>query len=295
MTENGIDITGSFLDHWHSHTIAASNTVNGRPVYFYKDVTDFTVPTGAGQVILASCIRVIVENQHFNNGSVGILVVHSSYITIANNTCNNNQVGIRLVASSSFTIKSNTCNNNDYGIYLSGSDVSTISHNTCNNNDYGIYLSSYSDRSTLSNNLCKNNDYGIYLLYSDVCMLSSNTISKNSVGINLNFSSGNKAQYNNIYNNTEYGIRGSIIATNNYWGATNGPCHSSKNPEGKGDNITGNVIFSPWIDEHGNLHYLKDENNNDVDPLGRNILLVIIGLIFVSLVFVIRLPAERFK
>jgi len=75
------------------------------------------------------------------------------------------------------------------------------------------------------------------------------------VGISLKYSSrDNTAYYNNIYNNAEYGISATdnedytITATNNYWGAASGPYHPTKNPEGKGDNITDYVEFDPWVE-----------------------------------------------
>jgi len=131
MDENGISISGSSLEHWNSHTMETTNTVNGKPVYYYRNATGFTVPSGAGQVILANCTRILVENQNCSNGSVGIVLGHSSYITLRNNTCeNNNNNGIYLRDSNNCTITNNTCKNNEYGIYLRYSRDCTLENNT---------------------------------------------------------------------------------------------------------------------------------------------------------------------
>jgi len=48
LNENGIFIFGYSLETWNSHTIEETNTINGKPVYYYKNISGFTVPSGAG-------------------------------------------------------------------------------------------------------------------------------------------------------------------------------------------------------------------------------------------------------
>jgi len=86
MLENGIIILGDSLSDY-THEIDESNTVNGKPVYYWKDVNGGEIPDGAGQVILVNCKNIVVENQNLT--SVGIGVAFSSYSTIRNNTCSN--------------------------------------------------------------------------------------------------------------------------------------------------------------------------------------------------------------
>ena len=33
----------------------------------------------------------------------------------------------------------------------------------------------------------------------------------------------------------------------NFWGDKSGPYHPSLNPDGKGDNVSDNVLFDPWL------------------------------------------------
>jgi parallel beta-helix repeat protein len=80
----------------YTHEIDESNTVNGKPVYYWKDREGGKIPNGAGQVILVNCTNVIVENQNLNNASIGIQLAFSSSITIKNNICSNNRYGIPL-------------------------------------------------------------------------------------------------------------------------------------------------------------------------------------------------------
>ncbi|MCK4614244.1 MAG: right-handed parallel beta-helix repeat-containing protein [Thermoplasmata archaeon] len=207
MIENGIYIVGSLVKNWDSHTIDTTNTVNGKPVYYYKNISGFTVPYGTGQVILANCTWTYVENQNCSNGSVGILVGYSSNITFENNTCNsNNDDGIYLWDSSNCTIENNTCENNNGGIALYDSSGCTITNNTCENNYGGIYLRD-SSNCTIENNTCENNNFGIWLDSSSDCTLENNTCENNRCGIYLDSSSDCTLESNTCENNNGNGIR----------------------------------------------------------------------------------------
>jgi parallel beta-helix repeat protein len=69
LEDSCIFIRGTSLTHWNTHNIDSSNTVNGKPVYFWKNRDGGVIPPGAGQVILANCKNVTIENQevHFYN------------------------------------------------------------------------------------------------------------------------------------------------------------------------------------------------------------------------------------
>ncbi|MBC8521012.1 MAG: right-handed parallel beta-helix repeat-containing protein, partial [Methanomicrobia archaeon] len=72
IINDGIFIFGFLLSNYNTHDIDTSNKVNGKPVYYWKDVREGRIPNGAGQVILANCSNAIVENQELNNTGVGI-------------------------------------------------------------------------------------------------------------------------------------------------------------------------------------------------------------------------------
>jgi len=132
LTNEGLKIIGSSLEYWNTHNIDASNTVNGRPLYYLSNRTGGSIPNDAGQVILANGSLLVIENQNWSEMIAGIQVGFSQFITIANSTCSNN---------------------NFYGIDLSYSDNNIIINNTCNNNvDYGIVLD-YSHGNSVINNL----------------------------------------------------------------------------------------------------------------------------------------------
>ena len=107
MSSNGIEIGGDSLEHWNSHAIDASNKVNGKTVYYWKNRAGQRIPTDAGQVILANCTGVLVKGLHLANGSTGILLGFSSHNKIIENTVSNHKYVVRLVSSDNNTVYHN--------------------------------------------------------------------------------------------------------------------------------------------------------------------------------------------
>jgi len=207
MVDDGIFIGGSLLEHWNTHTIDTANTVNGKPVYYWKNTIGGTVPQGAGEVILANCMGVNVENQNVSDGSVGIEIGFSSKITIANNTASNDWFGILLAVSSNNTVINNTALNNWYGISLSSPSNTVIVNNTASSNsDVGIFLNDASNN-IIVNNTASHNRHGIYLGSSSNNTIANNNVSSNNlygiyVGGTVTNSINNRVYHNNIINNT---------------------------------------------------------------------------------------------
>ena len=172
---NGIYIFGKSIQYWNTHNIDNTNIVNGKPVYYYKNASGMTLPSGAGQVILANCTQMRVENQNISNGGYGILIGYSSNNTISNNTCSSNNKAIYLYQSNHNTISNNKCSKNNYGIGLWKSNNNILTNNTCNSNinDGTHIMDSHSN--IISNNNYESNDHHGICLYD-----SSNNILKNN-------------------------------------------------------------------------------------------------------------------
>lgn len=203
----GLHIIGYLLSQYDSHIIYINNTVNGRPLYYWKNVTTGSVPAGAGQVILVNCSNVIVENQILSNGSTSIELFFSDYNNVKNNLCNrNNNNGIYLWRSDHNSIINNNCNFSFYhGVLLSESHSNTIRDNTCNSNiNQGVYLK-YSRSNTIINNICNsNNGTGILPRDSNYNAIEDNTCNANKLyGLYLDKSDSNTV-INNICNSNNY-------------------------------------------------------------------------------------------
>ena len=215
MIGGGIVLDGSVLSQWNTHSIDSSNMVNGKPIYYYKDQSGFTVPAGAGQVILANCTDIIIEDQNLSDSSLGIELGFSSGINITENNCSsNNDTGIYLYSSSNNTLINNTCSNSDYGLFLTSSSRNTLINNTCSNSNYGIYLYS-SSNNILRNNTCSNNAYdGMHLYLSNGSEISNNNCSESYYGLYLDSSSNNILRNNTCNSNIVIGI-GLVSSSNN--------------------------------------------------------------------------------
>jgi parallel beta-helix repeat protein len=95
-----------------------NNTVNGKPLVYLEDVSDYKVED-AGQVIIVNCNNITVENIDLSNTSVGIELWRTENSKVLNNTVSNNSGnGIILSHSCNNTITGNNVNNNVDGIYL---------------------------------------------------------------------------------------------------------------------------------------------------------------------------------
>jgi len=215
MVEGGIIFEGSVLSHY-IHDIDESNTVNGKPVYYMRNAKGERIPDGAGQIILANCTNVVVEDQNLNDVSVGIEAAFSSNITIKNNNCSLNGYGINLEYSKNNFISNNNCySNSDTGIHIYFSSNNSITNNNCSNNEDGIPLYG-SSNNIISNNNCSNNDDGLQLMYYS----SDNVIYLN----NLINNTDNVCSHDstNIWNSTEkitYKYNGNTYTNylGNYW------------------------------------------------------------------------------
>jgi parallel beta-helix repeat protein len=198
MSGNGIFIKGN-LEGWNTHIIDSSNTVNGKPVHYWKNATGGTPPLDAGVIILANCSGVVVENRTFSYTGEGIQVGHSSNNTIVNNTLHTSTWSpLYMQFSSNNTIISNTFFNNELGMLLEFSYDNTIIYNNFTDSDTGILFLD-SERNRILNNNMSGVYIGMNLLFGN----KNNTIANNTVfssrfGIRLYW----KYESNTIFNNT---------------------------------------------------------------------------------------------
>ncbi len=198
MTQNGIYIESESLQGWNTQAIDISNTVNGKPVYYWKNVTGGTIPSGAGEVILANCTGVAIQNQDLSNGTVGVQIGFSSSNRVSGSIISNNlRGGIHLYISDDNTLDGNTIlSNRGREIELVYSDGNSLTNNVVIGYDDLWPLTTTaiynwrSNNSYVAHNEISNNDVGAYFLMSRSATVTGNILTSDAIilsGSELNY------------------------------------------------------------------------------------------------------------
>lgn len=263
MIGTGVALGGSGVEHWNTHDIDISNTVNGKPVYYWKNAVGGTVPLDAGQVILANSTGVIVENQNLSGTSVGIQLGFSSGNILMNNTVSSSSLGgIHLEYSANNVVENSTLLFNEWGIRLGWSHNNTIANSSAKDNTLGFYPFDSNDN-TISNNKAINNRIGMALVSCQGNEIKNNTLMNNENGIDLFTSDSNKIYHNNMVDNIDQAIDNQANSWNsgypsggNYWSDYAGI-----------DNKSGPNQDLPGSDDIGDTPYVIDSDSIDYYPL----------------------------
>ena len=148
------------------HDIDSSNTVDDKPMCYWLDQHNRSVPSDAGYVALIHSSNITVQNLDLNNNGQGVLLVQTENSIIGGNTITNNRWSVYLLFSSNNTVSENSLVNSGSGIYLSDSSTNTIYGNSVANNYVGIDLSYHfypSTNNTIYNNNFVNNTEQVYI------------------------------------------------------------------------------------------------------------------------------------
>lgn len=232
------------------HDVDASNTVDGKPVIYWVNEQDKTVPSDAGHVVLVNCTNIQIENLNIAEGGrvhlawttnscitknvingYGISLYHSSNNIISENK----PCKIDLYFSSNNSITKNSATNNLYGISLLASSHNNITENSISNNNRGIELdyvwtiggvsdpnpnaTVYEDRVYESsyniisgNNITANMMTGIAIYRCSNNTIEDNSITKNGDGVTVS-GDNNTVIGNSITDNSDVGV--TVSSSNN--------------------------------------------------------------------------------
>jgi parallel beta-helix repeat protein len=281
--KDGLLLWGDQLTHFNSHNISTNNSVNEKPLYYYKDCSNIDIiDKPVGQLLLANCTNISINNLQIDNTVVGIEATYSENISIINSDLNLNKkygVFLHLLSNSTF-LNNNITLNLNIGICLQSSyNNSIIGNNLSFNQERGIFIYSSSYNNITCNNINSNLDKGIYLnSVSYENMILRNNIINNGYGIFISIGSiiPNRIYHNNIINNTiqAYDNRETNLwnatypSGGNYWSDYNGvdlnstPSQDIPPPDGLGDSPY--IIDSdsqdnyPLMFPYGNFTYLEN-------------------------------------
>jgi parallel beta-helix repeat protein len=241
----GYDLLGFMND------VDVSNTVDGKPIYYWVSEQDMTVPLDAGYVALVNCTRITVQNLSLTENREGVVLAFTTNSTITQNNITNNGKGSILFSSNDTTISGNNITNNWDGVWLVSSEDNT---------------SSSSDNGVTGNNITANRDYGICLSFSSNNSASGNTVANNGIGVGLEYASPNNTIWHNNFMNNTSQVYCSEDSTSiwddgypsggNYWSDYTGT-----------DLYRGSHQNETSSDGIGDTPYTVDSNNRDNYPL----------------------------
>lgn len=184
-----------------------NNTVNGKPVYYFENKKDFSVPSDAGQITCVNCSNFTIEDLFLSNNDFSIILAYCYNSVIRNNTVEDTNGEILLFKCENSTVSNNLIRNTFKGICLElGSKNNIVKNNELSNNYVGVSL--YSEG--VNNTIYKNKIYGNsgpmaagveVVSYIGGCHkfnnISENIIYDNPIGIHFSGDCVNNSVYKN--------------------------------------------------------------------------------------------------
>jgi parallel beta-helix repeat protein len=173
MTDNlvDLDVYGSNISHY-INDVDVSNTVDGKPIYYWIDVHDTVVPPDAGYAVLVNCSHVTAEELNFSGNGTGVLLAYTTESEISGNSG-----GLKLFKSPNNAIIENNIANGICGIELFESSNTTIIGSNITGCSAAISVSRSSGTNIVGNNITNCHD-GITLEYATGNYLSNNRLNK---------------------------------------------------------------------------------------------------------------------
>lgn len=208
-----LHVSSSFIQD-----IDTSNTVNNKPIYYWINQHDKTIPSDAGFVALGNCSGITVQNLNIKNNGVGILLYSTRDSVITNNRLENNGAGITMIISQGINVIDNNLIGNQEGIEVHGSSDTTISKNSIVNSRSGIALGASNNVSMVTNSITGSTLLSVFIRGGERNVVSGNNFTDNDVwcvyllDTNHNIivansfteNSGFAIRWSNSYNNTFY-------------------------------------------------------------------------------------------
>jgi parallel beta-helix repeat protein len=196
------------------------------------------------------------ENTVIDGGGTGSVVnINTTGVKVIGFWLKNASTGI--ILSNSGEVRDCTITNfSSYGLSLFNASDNLVTGCTISTGGmFGVFLYAYSNENTFQNNDISGTLFGFCFDGGNLNnILTGNNIHDNTYGLcGILADSGyggvsTSINFNNIYDNTNYGVKNTgyqtVDATNNWWGATDGP---SEVGPGNGDAVSTNVDYDPWL------------------------------------------------
>ncbi len=141
----GLFEVGDDAEYFTSHTIRDC-TVNQKPLLYLVNQKQTEIKADAGQLILAACEDMDVQNEDITSGSIGITLAYCRNVRLMKSRVNRCGIfGIYLACCSRCTLEGCVAAETNHGIDLRASQLLTIGNCQAINCEQGIFLSRVTD------------------------------------------------------------------------------------------------------------------------------------------------------
>lgn len=268
-----------------ANDIDESNTVDGKPIYFFVNESNLILDSGsnAGTVYCINCQNVTVRDLNLSGNLYGLYFYSSADSHVENISSSDNRYAFYISGSSGLNFTGNNANSNSYGLYIIDSEWNSLSGNILENNTYNFGIqgncTSQSAPDVESSNLLDGKPMYIlsgvsgYVLDSgsyagSVCLLSCQNITVRDLVF-----------HDERFGIYLYGTEGAVLENNtlsgNYYGACltdsgNNTVHGNKfSGNSRGiylEASSGNILANNTLSENSGYGvYLYEARNNTIN------------------------------
>ncbi|MFW3145988.1 MAG: NosD domain-containing protein, partial [Thermoplasmatota archaeon] len=227
-----IHIEGELLVEYTLHELSG-NSVNGLPVKYLRNTTGGNVKGDWGDVIIANCSNVKIEDLSITNSTLGLQMAFSNNCSISNISIERMVTGMKILETQDVRISNSHLNDGEMGIFIQNSErndilvteierfydsieLRSVKWSNVRNNSIdqsmmggdGITVGLYSEHNQICGNEVINcNITGIRTDDADNNLIFYNRVEGNRFGVILNsYSTFNTVSNNTIISNRELGL-----------------------------------------------------------------------------------------
>jgi parallel beta-helix repeat protein len=201
----------------YDNDLDSSNTVDGKPIYYWINAKGATVPSDAAYIVLVGCANIIIENA----SPQGIALISTSSSTISRVEMTGRGDGITLLDCSGISILDSILRDHAIGVYLEDCSNNTISGNEISNHTTRGMSIGNANNNLISGNIFADNSYAIAPFQDEVGtgnIIASNNFAKNDYTITVR---GSMEVVGNIFEDNNQAIllsggSGSTITQNTF-------------------------------------------------------------------------------
>jgi len=202
----GLFEVGEDVALFTSHTLI-NNRINNKPLYYFANEADLTVPLDAGGLIAAGCANITVQGVDVSDNSMGIQMIYCSDARIVDVTADRCGIfGVYVAKSDRPVLQGVSCTESNHGVDLRAVQSGFVTECETLRCEQGIFLSFATDCIVDSCSVTGGGN-GLFIASGAQNQLSGNTIEGSSNGLYCQGERDVLVCGNTFLNNSAAGLR----------------------------------------------------------------------------------------